>query len=129
MTGYKYLLDTVIVVGILNLDLTLKQRLENAEVYVSSVTIGELYFGAYGSKQMTQNLDKIHRFVEGNAVIPCEINIANHYGLIKQQLKSKGRPIPENDIWIAATAIQNSLILATRDKHFAEIDGLLLEVW
>jgi len=52
-----------------------------------------------------------------------------HYGQIKSQLKSKGRPLPENDIWIAAIASQHSLKIITRDKHFNEIDSVSLEEW
>ena len=51
------------------------------------------------------------------------------YGVIKQALREKGRPIPENDIWIAAIAQQYGLTLVTRDDHFTAIDGLTLEKW
>lgn len=52
-----------------------------------------------------------------------------NYGLIKASLRKKGKPIPENDIWIAAIAMQHSLVVATRDKHFDEVDGLSTEEW
>ncbi|TKB98659.1 PIN domain-containing protein [Pedobacter cryophilus] len=52
---------------------------------------------------------------------------ANQYGLIKTQLLQKGKPIPENDIWIAATAKQHQIKLITLDKHFLEVEGILLE--
>ena len=52
------------------------------------------------------------------------------YGEIKACLHDRGRPLPENDIWLAAIANQHRLMLATRDKkHFAEIEGLNWEVW
>lgn len=51
------------------------------------------------------------------------------YGQIKSALRAKGRPIPENDIWIAAIAMQYNLVLATRDEHFREVDGLVIETW
>jgi len=51
------------------------------------------------------------------------------YGAVKTELKKKGRPIPENDLWIAACAIQYDLILVTRDGHFDPIGGLQLESW
>jgi tRNA(fMet)-specific endonuclease VapC len=50
-------------------------------------------------------------------------------GEIKNQLRAKGRPIPENDIWIAAIAIQYQLILVVPDGHFHEVGGLQVEVW
>jgi tRNA(fMet)-specific endonuclease VapC len=54
---------------------------------------------------------------------------ATVYGIIKASLRKKGKPILENDIWIATLAKQYELILITRDKHFNEIDGLSIENW
>jgi tRNA(fMet)-specific endonuclease VapC len=51
------------------------------------------------------------------------------YGEIKSSLRQKGKPIPDNDIWIAASARQHSLTLVTRDAHFDEIDDLARERW
>lgn len=49
--------------------------------------------------------------------------------MIKSRLRKKGRPIPENDIWIAATAQEHALVLVTRDPHFQEIEDLRVESW
>jgi tRNA(fMet)-specific endonuclease VapC len=49
--------------------------------------------------------------------------------VIKASLRRKGKPIPENDIWIAAIALQHDLIGATRNIHFNEVDGLSTERW
>ncbi|MEM9261332.1 MAG: PIN domain-containing protein, partial [Bacteroidota bacterium] len=62
-------------------------------------------------------------------VIPTTKKTAKIYAEIKYKLRKKGRPIPENDIWIAATAMQFDLTLITKDKHFKEIEGLKLELW
>jgi len=59
----------------------------------------------------------------------CDIETATHYARIKNDLRLKGKPIPENDIWIAALALQHGLILATRDAHFGEVDGLTVVRW
>ena len=56
--------------------------------------------------------------------LPCDFDTARLYGRIKAELRRKGKPIPENDIWIAAAAIQYGLTLVTRDRHFDFIDGL-----
>ena len=62
------------------------------------------------------------------------IDIINHtqdtaafYSEIVLHLRKKGNPIPTNDIWIAATAMQHGLALFTLDKHFSAIDGLLIK--
>jgi tRNA(fMet)-specific endonuclease VapC len=53
------------------------------------------------------------------------IKTADYYAKIFHDLRGKGRPIPSNDMWIAATAMQNGLWLATYDGHFKHIEGLL----
>jgi tRNA(fMet)-specific endonuclease VapC len=51
------------------------------------------------------------------------------YGNIKAALRKKGKPIPENNIWIAAIALHNKLVIVTRDKHFKEIENLNIKKW
>jgi tRNA(fMet)-specific endonuclease VapC len=63
------------------------------------------------------------------SVIPVSVDVAKEYGVVKQELRQKGRPIPENDIWIAATARKLNLVLVTRDRHFDEVDGLTKVDW
>lgn len=54
---------------------------------------------------------------------------AEAYGRLKFQLRRKGRPIPENDLWIAALCVQHGRTLVTRDAHFAEVEGLATASW
>jgi tRNA(fMet)-specific endonuclease VapC len=51
------------------------------------------------------------------------------YGRIQSDLRRRGRPIPTNDVWIAALAIQHGYTLVTRDNHFQEVDGLNAISW
>lgn len=127
--GNKVLLDTVIVAGYFNQDHAILNKIPNMIVYVASITIGELYFGAYKSAQTEKDIQNIRRFSNISTVLICDENTADWYGQIKQKLQAKGRPIPENDIWIAAIAMQYQLIVATRDTHFKDIDNLLIEFW
>jgi len=55
------------------------------------------------------------------------IDLFSEDGIVKDQLRKIGKPIPENDIWIAALTLQHNLSLATRDKHFENIEGLVIE--
>ncbi len=55
--------------------------------------------------------------------------VAENYGMIKNNLCKKGRPIPENDIWIAAIAQTYDLELVTRDEHFAAVEELVRHHW
>jgi len=63
------------------------------------------------------------------AIVDCDLDVAREYGILKHLLKAKGRPIPENDIWIAAAARRHGMVLVTRDLHFAEIDDLPTSDW
>jgi len=55
--------------------------------------------------------------------------VAEAYAEIRKHLKEKGAPIPENDLWIAATALSHGLKLVTQDRHFKNVDFIELEVW
>ncbi len=57
------------------------------------------------------------------------VDTALNYGQIKNELRSKGKPIPENDVWIAALAIQHGLTLLSRDPHFQNVSNLVVEAW
>lgn len=125
----KILLDTNIAVALFAGEEAVSRRFGEREVSVPSTVLGELYYGAHKSAHATRNLARIDEFAESVKVLDCGTVTARHYGQIKDRLRVKGRPIPENDIWIAAVALQFELPLATRDDHFKEVDGLTLEVW
>jgi tRNA(fMet)-specific endonuclease VapC len=78
---------------------------------------------------VAENITRIDEFVDSNMVLSCDTETARQYGIVKDQLRNKGKPIPENDIWIAAIAIQHELGLVTRDAHFGEVSGLNLNIW
>lgn len=99
------------------------------EVFVPSVALGELYAGAEKSAQAVQNVVTIDKFIIGRIVLPCDAETARWYGRIHQQLVRKGRPIPTNDIWIAALARQHELTLLTRDQHFDFVPDLVTLQW
>ena len=126
----KYLLDTNVAIALFAGDLAVQEKVRNAE-YIVAVppVIGELCFGAQKSNRVTENLHKIDILVQQSIVFPCDLETAQWYGIIKNQLRRKGRPIPDNDIWIAAIAMQRGLILVTRDAHFDEVESLQTEYW
>lgn len=126
----RFLLDTNIVIAIFANEANVQARLVNAkEIFVPAIVPGELYYGAYKSSRITENLAKIDGFAAGSAVLVSDKATAQAYGQIKNTLRAKGRSIPENDIWLAAIALQYNLALVTRDGHFGEIDGLVIETW
>ncbi len=129
MSG-RYLLDTNVIIALFADESSVKDRLANAEeVFVPSVVIGELCFGALKSDRAKENLSRVDEFAANNVVLGCDIDTARCYGAIKNALRLKGHPLPENDVWIAAIALQHDLTLVTRDMHFKEIQDLTALVW
>lgn len=129
MSG-KLLLDTNIIIALMANEKSVLEKLANAKnIFVPIIAIGELFYGAFKSKRVEENLAWLEEFVSESEVILCDASTAKYYGNIKNSLRVKGRPIPENDIWIAAIAQQHGLTLVTRDLHFKEISDLLLEIW
>ena len=126
----SFLLDTNIVIALFAEEASVKRHLaENIEVFVPSIVLGELYYGALKSTRVEANLARLDEFARSSAVLVCDTETARHYGQIKSKLRERGRPIPENDIWIAAIAMQHGFIVATRDGHFDEVEGLFVEAW
>jgi tRNA(fMet)-specific endonuclease VapC len=126
----RFLLDTNIVIALFAGEAAVQQRLtESGEVFVPCIVLGELYYGARKSTRVTENLARIDEFVAGSTVLPSDTTTAQQYGDIKNTLRAKGRPIPENDIWIAAIATQSQLTSVARDGRSHEVDGLQVEVW
>jgi tRNA(fMet)-specific endonuclease VapC len=126
----RILLDTNIVIALFAGEKPVRERLaECPEVFLPSTVLGELYYGARKSKQATANLARIEELAAAVTILPCDATTARLYGETKASLRSLGRPIPENDIWIAAVALQYGLPLATRDEHLNSVPGLAAEAW
>jgi tRNA(fMet)-specific endonuclease VapC len=129
MSG-RYLLDTNIIIALFSNETVVKERLTQAnEVFLPTVAIGELCYGAKKSGRPEENLARIDELVVSSTVLGCDVNTARQYGEVKHKLRLKGRPLPENDIWIAALALQHGLILVTRDAHFQEVEDLQTVAW
>ena len=126
----RFLLDTNIVIALFKEEPDVLKSVAAAdELFVPVVVIGELHYGARKSGQIQLNISRIEDFEAVASVLSVDTATAEFYGVIKESLRAKGRPIPENDIWIAASARRHDLILVTRDEHFAEIPDLKLVRW
>ena len=129
MSG-SVLLDTNIIIALFARDERVLESLANTgSVFVPSIVVGELFFGAYRSAHARNNVDRVQEFATASSVLDCDTGTAREYGRVKNQLREKGRPIPENDIWIAALAKQYALTLISRDAHFEEVGGLEVKSW
>lgn len=126
----KVLLDTNIVIAHIDGEKAVNDRVKQiSESFISTVVMGELFYGAMKSQKTSSNIFRLEKVVEEFCILPCDITTAKVYGLVKNEMKTKGNPIPENDLWIAAIARQHGLILATRDVHFSKVPELQVEKW
>ncbi len=124
-----YLIDTNAAIALLNNHPEMVNLLAQVDFYVPSIAVGELYWGAEKSANLEVNRKRVDDFISQRSVLNCDSETARRYGKVHAQLRRKGRPIPQNDIWIAATALQHDLILLTKDQHFQHVDGLTVESW
>jgi len=130
MTGVRVALDTVTAIRVLNGEPSVSNRLTAERIFGLPVTVvGELFFGALNSARAVLNCARYGEFVETAIVIETTAEIARRYAELRVALKGVGRPIPQNDMWVAATCLHHGLVLVTSDEHFAACPGLLIEDW
>jgi len=98
------------------------------EVFVPFVVVGELRSGFAAGATSRANERTLQRFLAkpGVDILLASEATTHHYAMLHLQLRARGKPIPTNDLWIAALAIEHGLALATRDAHFAHIPQLVL---
>ena len=129
----KYLLDTNIVIYTMkNRPRQVKRRFQqhHGRMGISTVTLGELVFGAEHSQQVEGNLADIEALTARLEVLPFDNKAAYHFGQIRATLYRTGRPIGPYDMMIAGHARASGLILITNNvKEFEQVPGLLLEDW
>jgi tRNA(fMet)-specific endonuclease VapC len=97
------------------------------EVWIPLIALGEIKAGFLGGSQGRRNevlLRKLLTRLTVSVLLPGR-ETAEHYARLFVQLKSAGTPIPDNDLWIAALALEHDLVLLTRDRHFNRIPQLL----
>lgn len=95
-------------------------------IYFSSVVAGELLFGFWRGNRYARNRAELEDFLERPFVtfLAIDLDAADRFGRVAASLRAKGRPLPTNDVWIAAHAMESGSILVSFDEHFGEVDGL-----
>lgn len=129
----KYLLDTNIVIY------TLKNRPPEVreafnrhadQLCASTVTLGELIYGAEKSRQPERNLAEVESFAARLQVLPFDTDAAIHFGQIRAELARSGYPIGPYDLMIAGHARSRGLVLVSNNlREFQRVPGLRLENW
>lgn len=120
-------IDTSIAIDILNGEESIIDKVfKYYPIYLPITVVGELFFGARNSKKSEENIKKFDDFINDCFILNTTKSIAEEYSMIRIELKNIGKPIPENDLWIAAICNCYDLPLMTSDKHFKNINDLKL---
>lgn len=123
----KLLLDTNRLSDALALVEGVLDELETAEsIYVPVVALGEIRAGFLLGRRAKENETRLAWFLSqpGVSVLGIDGPVSHRYAEILRTLRSRGKPIPTNDLWIAALAVEHGLVLYTRDAHFEHVSGL-----
>ena len=123
----KILLDTNAYVAFKRGDSEALAIIQHAPtIGISTVVLGELLAGFACGNRTARNRAELAAFLESSRVRvhPATETTADHYAIVFSTLRAKGRPIPTNDLWIAATAIEHGYAVYTNDRHFDQIDNL-----
>jgi tRNA(fMet)-specific endonuclease VapC len=123
------LIDTNALTALFQGDVGVLDAVAKADtVYASAIVIGELESGFRGGNRYAANVEVLDRFLAKPSVeiLPVGRETGECFGRVRKRLKSKGTPIPINDVWLASQCMETGAVLITFDRHFDAVDGLRL---
>lgn len=126
----KAILDTSAYAAFMRGHKELRNALQQTrEIYLNSIVLGELLAGFKKGNWARKNIKELQLFLESTRVNILDLNLdtAERYAVILNTLWKAGTPIPTNDIWIAASAMQYGLSILTTDAHYLKIPQVLVE--
>ena len=127
----KFLLDTSAYSALFRGDVQVKSILQEVqEVSMTPVVLGELFAGFSGGRFETRNRKLLKEFLSTPRVHVYSIDseTSERYAAVWLHLRNQGTPIPTNDLWIAASAMQHGLTVLTADRHFLKVPQVLTRV-
>jgi predicted nucleic acid-binding protein len=130
MEKRKVMMDTSAYAAFLRGSPGVKEAVQQAdEIVFNPVVLGELIAGFLMGRNEKRNRAILKDFLSSPRVIIAEIDeeTSERYAVIVQSLRMKGTPIPTNDLWIAASAMQHGLEVLTTDKHYLEVPQIITE--
>jgi tRNA(fMet)-specific endonuclease VapC len=124
VTGNRVALDTSVAIAVLagHAGSLLSESIQQFLLPVP--VVGELRYGALNSRRSVENLAQVERLVARCLVLDIVEATAAVYARLRLALKEKGKPIPENDLWIAALCVEHQVPLVTLDGHFDQVEEL-----
>jgi tRNA(fMet)-specific endonuclease VapC len=130
MEKSKVILDTSAYSALLRGNEDIQRALQEADdIYLNPVVLGELLAGFVHGSREKKNRDILKEFLASPRLQVVDINeeTSERYAVIINYLWEQGTPIPTNDLWIAATAMQHGLKLVTTDAHYRSIPQIIVE--
>jgi tRNA(fMet)-specific endonuclease VapC len=124
VSGDSVVLDTSVAIDVLADRAEPLTSQSITEFLLPAPVIGELRYGALNSRHPEKNLAEVERLVARCRVLDVTRATAEVDARLRLDLKKKGKPIPENDLWIAALCVEHGVKLAAVDGHFDAIEGL-----
>jgi len=132
MDKNRIILDTSAYSAFMKGNINIKHSLQKSrEIYVNSIIIGELLYGFIKGKKDRENRLILQDFLSSPRVqlIDIDEETSERYAVIKNYLTMEGTPLPVNDIWISASAMQYGLKVLTTDKHYLKIPQIMVEYY
>ena len=108
----------------------IEDKLDQIErLWLPLIALGELELGVELARNSGAQRAALDAFLPAVALLPLTTATTQHYARLRGALSRSGTPIPENDLWIAALAVEHGWPLATRDAHFTRVPGLTVQDW
>lgn len=124
------ILDTNAVSALLAGDPALAEILKTGpRHHLPVIVIGEYYFGLIRSRYRRRLTSLFEDLIRESGVLHIDETTAGTYSVVREELRQQGRPIPENDVWIAALARQHGEPIVSRDQHFDQVPDLHRLTW
>jgi len=124
------ILDTNAISAILDGDTAIESILSVADRHhIPVIALGEYRFGLLSSRRRKALEGLLATLEVESFLLVADAATARSYAEVRQELKVSGKPIPENDVWIAALARQHKLALVSRDTHFDDVPGIRRRSW
>ena len=124
------ILDTNALSAMADGDPSLEARLEQAHsLAIPVMALGEYKYGFRQSRNRTRYERWLAELTTNYRILIVDEKTADEYALVRSELKQRGKPIPSNDLWIAALARQHAFPLLSRDQHFDFVPGLTRIGW
>ena len=125
MSGSSLALDTSVAIAVLAGEADSLLSPDLGPFLLPVPVVGELRYGALNSRRSAQNLAEVDSLVGRCLVLDVTAATAEVYARLRLQLRERGKPIPENDLWIAAICLEHQVPLASSDSHFDVVESLM----